>query len=254
MWWLVLIVVALGCPTPAIYTEVRPGLGCERATRVSYNTLQALGYTITNVVVASPERSGTVAGTKIMPDGSTRTGRVVITCDARGARVQPIEDALVPDYEFSRGFGYGFKELVKHPDVEQPWVASGLQVLVHAISPQEATLDLGGVPTTAGAVPVRVTIRNDTDRAVAFDPARLELVDAAGAPASALGGDALAAAIASGAAGERVRGELLRARRVAANTTASGYLVFPPGTYREARVTIDDVETGEGEGFVTPVQ
>jgi hypothetical protein len=99
-----------------------------------------------------------------------------------------------------------------------------------------------------------VTIRNDTDRAVAFDPARLELVDAGGASASALGGDALAAAIASGPAGERVRGELLRARRVAANTTASGYLVFPPGTYREARVTIDDVETGEGEGFVTPVQ
>ena len=217
MWWLVLLVLALGCPTPAIYTEVRPGLGCERATRVAYKTLEALGYTITQVVVASPERSGTVAGTKTMPDGSTRTGRVVITCDARGATVTPIEDALVPDYEFSRGFGYGFKELVKHPDVEEPWVASGLQVLVHAINPQEATLDLGGVPTTSGAVPVRVTIRNDTDRAVAFDPERLELVDAAGTSASALGGDALAGAIVAGPAGERVCGELL----------PSGHLVFP---------------------------
>jgi len=83
-----------------------------------------------------------------------------------------------------------------------------------------------------------------TDRAVAFDPARLELVDAAGTSASALGGDALAGAIVAGPAGERVCGELL----------PSGHLVFPPGRYREARITIDDVETGEAEGFVTPVQ
>jgi len=244
--------LAAGCPPPARYTEVRPDLGCDRATRVAYRTMLALGYTVTDVVVASPERTGGVTGTKTMPDGSTRTGRVVITCGGNGAVIRPVEDELFPDYEFSRGFGYSFKELVKHPDVEEPRAGIGLEVLVHAITPQEATLDLGGTPTTGGTVPVRVTIRNNTDRAVAFDPARLELVD--GESTAPLTGARLESALAPGPAGDRVRAEALRARRVAAHTTASGYLVFPPGTYREARVTIDDVETGEGEGFVAPVQ
>jgi hypothetical protein len=195
-----------------------------------------------------------VSGTKTEADGTTRTGRVAITCDGRGATLRPIEDALVPTYEFSRAFGYSFKTLVQRPDVEEPSAATGLQILVRAITPQEATLDLGGVATTAGAVPVRVTVRNDTERAVSFDPARLELVPASGDPASPLAGQALQAALAPGPAGDRVRGELLPARRVAPHTTATGFLVFPPGAYREARVTIEDVETGEGEGFVAPVQ
>jgi hypothetical protein len=244
----------LGCPAPAQYKEVRPDLSCDRATRVAYRTLMTLGYTVTDVVVASPERTGAVTGTKTDPDGTVRTGRVKITCDAKGARLQPIEDALVPTYEFSRAFGYSFKVLVQRPDVEEPSAASGLQLLFRAISPQEATLDLGGVPTLGGAVPVRVTIRNDTDRAVAFDPARLELVPAAGAASAPLGGRVLEAAVAPGPAGDRVRAERLGAQRVAAHATVSGYLVFPPGVYREARVTIEDVETGEGEGFVAPVQ
>jgi hypothetical protein len=251
-WLAVAFALAAGCPAPARYTEVRPDLGCDRATRVTYRTMLGLGYTVTNVVVATPERTGEVTGTKTMPDGSTRTKRAVISCGSNGAVVRPIEDELFPDYEFSRGFGYGFKELVKHPDVEEPRAGIGLEVLVHAITPQEATLDLGGTPTAGGAVPVRVTIRNNTDRAVAFDPARLELVD--GESVAPLAGQRLESALAPGPAGDQVRGEALRARRIAAHTTASGFLVYPPGTYREARVTIDDVETGEGEGFVTPVQ
>lgn len=253
MRWLALgAALVAGCPTPARYTEVRPDIGCERATRVTYRTLQALGYTVTNVVVASPERTGGVTGTKTMPDGTVRTGRAVITCGANGAVVRPVEDELFPDFEFSRGFGYSFKELVKHPDVEEPRAGIGLEVLVHVITPQEATLDLGGVPTVGPTVPVRVTIRNNTDRAVAFDPARLELVD--GESVTPLTGAQLESAVSSGPAGDRVRSELLRPRRVPAHTTVAGYLVFPSGAYREARVTIEDVETGEGEGFVTPVQ
>jgi hypothetical protein len=253
-WLAVLAVLALGCPPPARYTEVRPGLSCERATRVAYRTLEALGYTVSAVSVASPERAGGVTGTKTQPDGTVRTGRVVITCNARGAVLQPVEDSLLPNFDFSRAFGYSFKTLVQRPDVEEPAAALGLQVRVHALSAQEATLDLGGVPTTGGAVPVRVTIRNNTERAVAFDPARLELVGGEGVGAAPLSGPALEAAIAPGPAGAAVRGEILGPRRVPPHTTASGYLVFPPGPYREARVTIEDVETEEGEGFVAPVE
>ena len=250
----VLALLAAGCPTPAIYKEVRPGLSCERATRVTYRTLVALGYKVTEVVPATPERAGVVSGTKPGPEGSTLTGRVVITCDAEGAVVKPVEDSLVPNYDFSRGFGYSFKELVKHPDVEEPWAGRGLEVLVHALSPQEATLDLGGVATVAGAVPVRVTVRNNTARAVSIDPARIDLVPAGASASGPLAGPALERALAPGAAGDRVRTRPLRAGRVAAHTTATGYLVYPPGAYREARVSIEDVETGESEGFVIPVE
>jgi len=255
MWWVaVAALLAAGCPTPAIYREVHPGLSCERATRVTYRTLVALGYAVTEVVPATPERAGVVSGTKPGPEGSTLNGRVVITCDAEGAVVKPVEDALVPDYEFSRGFGYSFKELVKHPDVEEPRAGRGLEVLVHALSPQEATLDLGGVATLGGAVPVRVTVRNNTARAVSIDPARIDLAPAGASASGPLAGRELERALAPGAAGDRVRTRPLRAGRVAAHTTATGYLVYPPGAYREARVSIEDVETGESEGFVIPVE
>jgi hypothetical protein len=251
---LVLTLLLAGCPTPAMYKEVRPGLSCERATRVSYRTIEGLGYTVNELVPATPEQAGVVGGTKPGPDGGVLIARVVISCDARGAVMTPVENSLVPDYNFSRAFGYGFKELIKHPDVEEPSAARGLEVLVHALSPQEATLDLGGVPTVGGAVPVRITVRNNTPRAVAIDPTRIDLVPASGTAVGPLSGANLARAIAAGPAGDRVRMERLRGDRINAHSTVSGYLVYPAATYREARVSIEDVETQESEGFVTPVE
>ena len=125
---------------------------------------------------------------------------------------------------------------------------------MHTLSPQEATLDLGGVAIAGGAVLVRVTVRNNTARAVSIDPSRIDLVPAGDTASGPLAGEALARALAPGAAGDRVRAERLRPGRVAAHTTASGFLVYPPGVYREARISIEDVETGESEGFVTPVE
>lgn len=254
MRWLVAIALLAGCPAPTRYAVERPGLSCDRATRVAHRTLVELGYTITQLDPAGIGRTGAITGIKTLPDGSTTTGRVAIRCDGRGAVLQPIEDRLVPSYEFSRIFGYSFTTLVQRPDVEEPRSARGLEVLVKALTAAESVLDLGGVPTTAGALPVRVTVRNNTDRAVAVDPARLDLVPAAGDPASPLAGRALDAALASGPAAARVRAELLRPSRIAPHTTASGYLVYPAGSYAEARVTIEDVETEESEGFVTPVE
>jgi hypothetical protein len=195
-----------------------------------------------------------IAGTKSGPEGETLTGRVKISCDAQGVVLQPIEPGLVPSFEFSRGFGYSFKSLVQRPDVDEPSAAKGVQVLVHAVSPPEALLDLGGVPTTGDAVLVRVTVRNFTDRAVAIDPADVELVTGDGDGRSPLSGAALDAAIAPGAAGDRIRGQRFRPLRVAPGTTAAGFLVYPAGRYREARLSTTDVETDETEGFVVPLE
>jgi hypothetical protein len=254
MRWLPLLAVGLvGCPAPKQFSIERPGLDCNRATRVAYRTMNQLGYTVTDLVPATPERPGLVVGTKPATDG-TITGRVRIQCDARGAVLQPLEEDLIPTYDFSRSFDYSFKSLIQRPDVETPIAAKGLQVLVHAIGVHEALLDLGGAPTVGDAVPVRITVRNNTDRAVAIDPAEFELVTAAGSTATPLAGAALSAAVAAGAAGDKVRAEKLEKKRVSPNSIVTGFLVYPPGVYREARLSITDVETDESEGFVAPVQ
>lgn len=253
-WLLVVALLATGCPTPKQYREVRPGLSCERATRVAYRTLQELGYTVTELVPATPETDGSIVGTKTRRDGKLTTGRVRIECDAEGAELIPIEDSIAPDYEFSRAFGYSFKSLVQSPDVEVPRAEQGLEVLVDALTVHDAVLELGGPATVGGAVPVRVTIRNHTDRAVAVDPRRVDLVGPDGEPTPPLAGQALEQALAPGAGGARVRQEPLPARRVGPRTTLTGFLVYPPGEYREAQINIEDVETGETEGFVAAVQ
>ena len=252
---LVGVLVLLGCPAPAKYAVERPGLPCDRATRVAHRTLVTMGYTVTELVEPSVERAGAVGGTKQAPDGTTSRGRVVIRCTSQGATIQPVEDALVPsDYEFSRTFGYSFKSLVQRPDVETPWKSSGLQVLIQALDPVEQRLDLGGIATVGDAVPVRVTVRNQTDRAVRLDASRLSLVDAQGGTHEALAGPALAAATAGNDAGSRVRGELFTPTPIPARETRIGFLVYPAGRYREARVAVEDVETEETDGFVTPVE
>jgi len=257
MMWIAAVVVLrlLGCPPPSQYRVERPGLTCERATRVAYRTMVALGYTITTLVPADPVHPGDIVGTRPGPEGEgTETARVVIRCGGQGATLQPVEDALFPAYDFSRAFGYSFKTLVQQPDVEEPRAAVGLEVLVKSLSAQEAVLDLDGVPTGPAAVTVRVTVRNHTDRAVALDPTRVDLVPDDGAAVGPLSGAAFDGALVAGAAGERVRRERLTSGRIPPRTTRAGCLVYPAGRYREARIAIEDVETGETEGFVAPVQ
>src|SRR6185436_10228580 len=210
MRWVAVLAAMLlsGCPPPAQYAVDRPGLPCDRAARVARQTLVTLGYEITELTEPSVQQAGAVGGRKTMPDGSTRRGRVVIRCSAQGAVLQPVEEGLTPNYEFSRAFGYSFKSLVQRPDVETPWKSTGLQVLVQALDPFEQRLDLGEVATVGDAVPVRVTVRNETDRKVRLEAARLSLVDANGTSHEPLAGSALTSAIASNAAGQRVRSEI----------------------------------------------
>src|SRR5437870_1694411 len=128
-----IMLLVLGCPAPARYAVERPGLGCDRATRVAHRSVVELGYTVTYLVSARPDRAGEVAVTRTRPDGSVENARVVITCDGHGAHLQPYEETLFPSFEFSRAFGYSFKSLVQRPDVEEPRAALGLEVLVQVL-------------------------------------------------------------------------------------------------------------------------
>jgi len=253
-WLLVVTLLAAGCTSAGRYAVQRPDLECSRATRVVRRTLVELGYTITEMVEASAARPGIVGGTKPAAGGGTERGRVSIRCTPRGVDVQPIEDSMMPNWEFSRKFGYSFRELVQRPDVETPRVEAGLQTLVESLDNYEARLDFGSNATQGGAVLIRVTIRNGTDRAVALDAAGLTLSGADGKPGMPLEGGAFDAALVSGPAADRIRTERLERVEVAPNTTAVRFTIYPPGKWTNAQISIEDVETGETEGFMTAVQ
>jgi hypothetical protein len=143
---------------------------------------------------------------------------------------------------------------VQRPDVESPVVESGVQVLVESLDVYGQRLDLGSAALRGGDALVRLTVRNATDRAVAIDGSDLTLVAADGATRQPLAGAAVDAALAAGPGADRVRRELLGRLEVPPHTTSVRFLVYPPGPYREARISVEDVETGESDGFVAPVQ
>jgi hypothetical protein len=51
-----------------------------------------------------------------------------------------------------------------------------------------------------------------------------------------------------------VRTNLFSTAPIGARETRVGFLLYPPGLYREARVAIEDVETEESDGFITAVE
>ncbi|MCW5889454.1 MAG: hypothetical protein KIT14_02775 [bacterium] len=250
-----LLVLLAGCPAPTQYAIRRPDLDCARATRVAYRTLTTMGYTVTGVVEPSVKRPGSLRGVKTNPDGTTAEGNVRINCDPGGVTLQPVEGGVAPSFEFSRGFGYSFKSLVQRPDVETPQAETGLQLLLERIGSQKAGLDLGGAAISGDQTLIRVTVRNGTDREVAVTGARITLLTADGTEGHPLAGAARDGAIAAGGGGPQVRGALLDGRVVVpGGRTEVRYLVYPPGAWRDAQVAVEDVETGETDGFYVRVE
>src|SRR2546430_17453509 len=134
-WAFFLLLVVPACPAPHQYAVVRPGLTCDRATRVGRRTLLEIGYKVTALVPATADHSGEITRTKTLADGTSTTGRVRIRCDANGAQLQPVEESLTPTSELSRAFGYSFKTLVELPesDFETTPAARALEVHVHVV-------------------------------------------------------------------------------------------------------------------------
>jgi len=254
-WLALTLVVLAGCPAPRRYAVEQPGMPCERGTRLAYDTMQQLGYTVTEVVEATRAVPGRILGTKRRPDGTIDRAVVRVTCEASGVVLQPVEGDLVPTFEFSRGFGYSAKALAKQPVAEGTVESGRLEVTIEAIDVPLATLDLGDWPMTSEDVLVRVTVRNGTERPVVAEPSSVRLLAPTGEPVEALQGAALAASVGAGNAAATVRAGLLLARtRVEPGTKIQRFLVFPPGRYAEARVALEDVETGEADGFQVPVR
>jgi hypothetical protein len=248
-WRCLLLVLAIGCSGSGQYMVLLPGEQCPRATRLAFRSMTALGYRVTGVVEPSPVRAGRVDGVKRRADGTEARSRVRIECDAEGVRMQPVAEALLPSSDQLGEFGRTFKEsvttLAALPDREAESGAGALEVSMHRL----------GKPGLAGAgTLVRITVQNDTDRDVLVECDRIMLVTTGGDFTHAISGGALEAVVGSGRATAKVRGALLDRVRVPGRDTMQRYLVFPAGSYRNAQVSVKDVETGESDGFVVPLQ
>ena len=243
-WRLLLLLPVIGCFASGKYMVVLPGEQCPRATQLAFRSMTALGYRVTAVVEPSPVRPGRVDGVKRRGDGTESQSRVRIECESDGVRMQPLEDALIPSsYEFSRSFGESVKTMAEMPDVEGGAGTEALEVVLQ----RRTRPRLSGAGTL-----VRLTVRNDTDRAVLVKRDRIVLVTGGGDVVSAVSGGALETSLGSGNA--TVREGILDRERVPGHATIQRYLVFPEGAYTHAQVSVQDVETGESDGFVVPLQ
>ena len=129
-----------------------------------------------------------------------------------------------------------------------------------------AKLDFALDLAADGILPVRVTINNASTRSYSLDPDDVALIQRDGTRVHPLPIDEVVERVAaaeraksdgapatpSDSAGnaQRLRDRLLRTRAVSANQQLSGYLYFPLGTYTKGRVTLEDQESEEAEGFV----
>jgi hypothetical protein len=269
----------LGC-TPPIrqYALKDQKLTCARANDYSYRTLQSMGFAISAFEPAAVGRPGTIHASR--EQRTVQNVTVAITCPSDGtADIDASEDGrLLGQIDFKRGFYMAFTgvaaqmaviEAAAREEAQRPLEqkkAKGLRVLLQPVAGQGAKLDFALDLAADGVLPVRVTINNASARTYNLDPDDVALIQSDGTRVRPLPLDEVvervvaaehaksdgAPAAPSGSAdiAQRLRDRLLRTRTISANQQLSGYLYFPPGTYSKGRVTLEDQESEEAEGFV----
>ncbi len=138
-------------------------------------------------------------------------------------------------------------------------------MLLEPVTGLGAKLDFDLDLAAVGVLPVRVIINNVTPRTYRFDPDDIVLVQSDGARVHPISvgeaarriGDverqkatAESARPSSAEVTQRLQTRLLTGRSVAANQTLKGYLYYPLASYVKGRVTLEDQESEESEGFV----
>jgi hypothetical protein len=270
---------ALSC-TPPIrqYALNDQKLTCARANDYSYRTLRSMGFAISAFEPAAVGHPGAIHGSR--EERRVQNVTVAIACRSDGtADIDASEDGrLLGQIEFKRGFYLAFTgvaavaavtEAAAREEAQRPLErkkTKGLRVLLQPVAGQGAKLDFALDLAADGILPVRVTINNASARSYSFDPDDVALIQRDGTRVHPLPIDE---AVERVAAAERARSEgtsaapagstdiarrlrdrLLQARAVSANQQLSGYLYFPSGTYTKGRVTLEDRESEEAEGFV----
>lgn len=248
-------------------------LTCEQANDATLRALESMYFKISEFEPAAAGRPGKVRGKRKATVGFQNV-RVNITCRNGGADVDASEEGdFFGVSDFKQTFYLHFTAAIAEvaaggaPGRDRgPRSTTGLQVLIEPVDGLNAKIDFDLDPTAAGVLPVRITINNVTARRYTFDPNEVVLLRTDGARVSPLSvaeaAQRIAAAeakhrtAAGGAvvdspeAARRLEQKVLSSHAVAGKQTLKGYLFYPVGQYTKGRLSLEDVESEESEGFV----
>jgi hypothetical protein len=269
---------ALSCTPPVLqYGLENQKLTCARANHYSYRTLEAMGFEISAFEPAAVGHPGTIHASR--KERGVENVTVTITCRSDGAAdINASEDGrLFGQVEFKRGFYLAFtsvaeqtaaNEAAARVEAQRPLEEKkekGLRVLLQPMPGQAAKLDFALDLAADGILPVRVTINNASARSYSLDANDVALIQRDGTrvhplpidqvvervgTAERTRSDGTAATTDSAAISQPLHERLLKVRTVAAGQQLSGYLYFPLGSYSKGRVTLEDQQSEETEGFV----
>jgi hypothetical protein len=275
------ILLALAaCNAPIKQYELKDQpLTCDDANRLSYRTLEAMRFRVSEFQPAAPGQRGTITASRSASGDSQETqgATVTIDCTPTGADIDASEDgAFLNQMEFKRAFNHAFVNVVSmhasRQQLDQQILAGtapasqqrgDLKVVVEPKPGAAAKLDFAFDLAAAGVLPVWVAITNLTPRTYTLDVSAIRLVRSDRERVAALDPDAAAARVAgarrAGSAEpltavprDAIAGALavrqLAASEIAPSVECEGFLYFPLADYRSARVVLTDKETGEDEG------
>ena len=278
-WLLYVLSTALSCTPPVRqYGLKNQRLTCVQANEYAFHTLQSMGFAVSAFEPAVVGRSGTIHGSR--QERGVQNVTVTITCLSDGtANIDASQDSqLLGQVDLKRGFYMAFNGVAAQTAIREAAAREeaqrtleqkkekGLRVLLQPVAGQGAKLDFALDLAADGILPVRVTINNASARSYSLDPDDVVLIQRDGTRVRPLPIDEVAERVAaaeraksdgaaatptdSAAIAQRLGDRLLRTRAIPANQQLSGYLYFPLGTYTKGRVTLEDQESEEAEGFV----
>lgn len=277
---LAVLVLLAACNPPIKQYELKDQeMSCDDANRLSYRTLEAMRFKVSEFRPATAGAPGVIKATRTRSGegGETQSATVDVTCKATGADIEASEDgAYLNQLEFVRAFHHAFTNVVSlraaHDQIDQKVLAGiappsqqrgDLRVRVTPVAGQAAKLDFPFDLAAAGVLPVRVQITNLTKNTYTIDISEIRLTRADRERIAPLEPDAAAAQVAAARQGDPPRpvttvgragiADALSVRQltvaeIGPGKEREGFLYFPLAEYRSARVVLTDQASGEDEG------
>ncbi len=242
----VLFAVALeGCVGRYVRLDQK-GMTCVEAHQIALATVQRLGYAVVESTRPAPGSPGLVTGSR--GEGSqVRKVLVQVFCTEMGAQVEArTEGEGLPDLSFANEFQKGFAALTAQRPRPRELASQGIDV---AVNPERGSANELGVDVSLlGVIPVSVRIANHTARSYRLLVNRILLQDDRGGRTPPLPASEVLIKL-SEEQRSAVVPRLLRDRVVRPGELVEGYLFFPFAAYSRVRVSLQDMESEELEGF-----
>ena len=215
-------------------------VSCEQANRIAYNIIKEVGYTPTQLVIATPERPGLLEGTRPRQDGQD-IARVRLTCTDDGVDVKSEYGGLAGFGAMNQRFPeYFYERFIATTEIlyrYKPYVPPGsIQVRVIPLEGFDSQLEFGR--SVADVLPVRIEIANTTDQPYLLESEQFMLLTAVGEPVKALQAGPTPFPVSP-----------LSSRTLAPGERLTGYLYYPLGSYTSAQGVLVEESSQERSGF-----